>query len=67
VRELRQKDYPPERVLVSIKELLTDAGIRRTGPLADRGSSTADPETDIVDCVVTWCIEEYFRVAPKAD
>jgi hypothetical protein len=63
VRELKERGYPPERVLIVVKVLLAEAGIRKTGPLADRGSATLVPETEIVDRVVAWCIEEYFSPA----
>jgi hypothetical protein len=67
VRELKERGYPPERVLIDVKGLLAEAGIRKTGPLADRGSATLGPETEIVDRVVEWCIEEYFPPLTNAD
>ncbi len=63
VRELKERGYPPERVLIVVKALLAEAGVKRTGPLADRGSATLGPETEIVESVVAWCIEEYFPPA----
>jgi hypothetical protein len=63
VRELKRRGYPPERVLIAVKALLAEAGVRKTGPLADRGSETLGPETEIVERVVAWCIEEYFPPA----
>jgi hypothetical protein len=63
VRELKARGYPPERMLVVVKALLAEAGIRKTGPLADRGSATLGPETQICECVVAWSIEEYFAAA----
>jgi hypothetical protein len=67
VRELKERGYPPERVLVVVKALLAEAGIRKTGLLADRGSATPGPETEIVNHVVKWCIEEYFPPLTNAD
>jgi len=64
VHELKERGHPPERVLIAVKALLAEAGIRKTGPLADHGSATLGPETEIVERVVAWCIEEYF---PPAD
>ena len=63
VRELKESGYPPERVLIVVKALLADAGVRKTGPVADGGSATLGPETEIVERVVVWCIEEYFPSA----
>ena len=60
VRELKRRGYPPERVLIAVKALLSEAGVRKTGPLAGGGSATLGPETGIVERVVAWCIEEYF-------
>jgi len=60
VRELKRRGYPPERVLIAVKGLLAEAGVRKTGPLADPGSATLGPDTEIVERVVAWCIEEYF-------
>jgi hypothetical protein len=62
VRELKRRGYPPERVLIAVKALLAE-GVRKTGPLAHRGSATLGPETEIVERVVAWCIEEYFPPA----
>ena len=63
VRELKDRGHPPERVLALVKALLAEAGIKKTGPLADRGSAALGPETEIVERVVAWCIEEYFPPA----
>jgi hypothetical protein len=67
VHDLKERGYPPERVLIDVKGLLAEAGIRKTGPLTDRGSATLGPETEIVERVVEWCIEEYFPPLTKAD
>lgn len=67
VRDLKERGYPPERVLIEVKGLLAEAGIRKTGPLADRGSAALGPETEIVERVVEWCIEEYFPPLTNAD
>jgi hypothetical protein len=63
VRDLKRRGYPPERVLIAVKALLAEAGVRKTGPLADGGSATLGPETEIVERVVAWCIDEYFPPA----
>lgn len=63
VRELKRRGYPPERVLIAVKGLLAEAGVRKTGALADQGSATLARENEIVERVVAWCIEEYFPSA----
>jgi hypothetical protein len=63
VRELKRRGYPPERVLIAVKALLAEAGVTKAGPLANRSSATLGPETEIVERVVAWCIEEYFHAA----
>ncbi|MFN2567396.1 MAG: hypothetical protein ABR499_20560 [Gemmatimonadaceae bacterium] len=68
VRDLKARGYPPERVLVAVKTLAADAGLRRTA-WADRDSKSVhqSPEDEIMDRVVAWCIEEFFRAPPRAD
>jgi len=66
VRELKKRGYPPERVLISLKELIARAGIKKIGPLADRGSSTVSTETRVVDQVIAWCIDDYYFVPADA-
>ena len=67
VRELKRRGYAPERVLVAVKTLVTDAGLKRTGVWADRGSLPIHPDTEVMDHVVAWCIEEYFPRAPSGE
>jgi hypothetical protein len=67
VRELKDRGHPPERVLVAVKALVAEAGFTRTGPWADRSSTSIHPETEVLDRLVAWCIEEYFPPAPTAD
>ena len=62
VHELKTWGYPPERVLVAVKTLVAEGGIRRTA-WADRDEAAVHPENEIIDQVVTWCIEEYFPAA----
>jgi hypothetical protein len=65
VRELRARGYPPERVLVAVKALTAEAGLKATGAWADVHSPSAHPEKGITDHVVDWCIGEYFRGPPE--
>jgi hypothetical protein len=58
VSELKERGYPPERVLVVVKALVAEAGIRKGRMPAVAAS--LDPETEIIERVVAWCIEDYF-------
>jgi len=59
VRELKARGYPPERVLVAVKALLAEGGVKRSA-WADGDAAAIHPENEVVDRVVTWCVEEYL-------
>lgn len=68
VREFRAVGYPPERMLVSVKTRIAEAGLRRTAWAdADSRPVHQSPEDEIIDRIVAWCIEEYFRTTPNAE
>ncbi|HEX8944100.1 MAG TPA: hypothetical protein VF785_13265 [Gemmatimonadaceae bacterium] len=59
VTELRQANQPPEQMLLHIKEILAEAGMRPTysspemdGPLGDASSVYRD--------VIAWSIRSYY-------
>jgi hypothetical protein len=59
VTELRQANQPPEQMLLHIKEILAEAGMRPTysspefdGPLGDGAAIYRD--------VITWSIRSYY-------
>jgi hypothetical protein len=58
VRGLKASGYPPEQVLVAVKALIAEAGVKR-------GVSADSPGAVLIDRVVAWCIEAYFP--PKPD
>ena len=51
--ELRGRDEPPEQVLIQIKALLADAGIRFGHPASD-GSA------ELYRDIITWAIRAYY-------
>ena len=51
--ELRGRDEPPEQLLIQIKALLSDAGIRFVHP-------TADGKADLYRDIITWSIRAYY-------
>src|SRR3712207_4794075 len=60
VRELKARGYPPERMLVAVKTVVAEGGIRRKA-WADRDLTAIHPESEVIDHVVTWCVEQYFE------
>ena len=66
VRELKGRGQPPERVLVAVKTVIGDVGLRRQRAWTLEHGPTY-LEDDIIERVVEWCIEEYFRTGERAD
>jgi hypothetical protein len=56
VREMRERGVAPEAAVVAVKEILRRTLVGQT-PTQD---SRRDAEA-LVERVVTWCIEEYYR------
>ena len=59
VDEMKAADWPPERVIVAIKLIVNDAGLR-----ASYGVLASDADLSEVDAVLLnlfgWCLERYF-------
>jgi hypothetical protein len=51
VAELKAQAWPPERVLIQIKELLRTSS----------GRSDDEQQRHLLQRVITWCIEAYYR------
>lgn len=60
VAELRGCDQPPEQVLVQMKTLLADAGLRAAYPGADGGTSDGNHAALYRD-IITWSIRCYYE------
>ena len=54
VRELKVREVPPQRVLVTVKTVLCEA-MRSAPPLREASALTAE--------VVQWCIDDYYSAA----
>jgi hypothetical protein len=54
VRGLKAIGYPPEQVLVAVKALIAEAGIKQ------RGGSARRRDAELADRIVAWCIAAYF-------
>ena len=56
VRELRERDVSPESAVVAVKDILRRAIMGHTPTQDSRRAAES-----LVERVVTWCIEEYYR------
>ena len=59
VEELRQRNEPPEQVLLKIKEFLADEGLRSSFPVSD--AETAVPEATLYRDLITSSIRYYYE------
>jgi len=57
---LRGDRFPPERMLLRIKELLAEAGLRPTYAAATSSENLGDWEANLYRDVITWCIRDYY-------
>ncbi|HEY4133316.1 MAG TPA: hypothetical protein VGM50_22045 [Gemmatimonadaceae bacterium] len=60
VSELRGRDQAPEQMLVQIKSLLADAGLRAGFASTDPGDSLGD-ESALYRDIITWSIRCYYE------
>ena len=58
VEQLRSQDEPPEQMLLRIKEILADAGLRPTYAPGD--VSALGRDTTLYRDVIAWCIRHYY-------
>jgi hypothetical protein len=59
VNDLRQRDEPPERMLLKIKEILGSAGLRSGLPAED--GETTRHEAEVYRDVIMWSIRAYYE------
>jgi len=59
VDELKSMGWPVERIIVRVKQVATEVGLR-TSRAGHRTTRSAGDDGAIVDDVVRWCIERYF-------
>lgn len=57
---LRGDHYPPEQMLLKIKELLAEAGLRPSYAAATSSENMGDWEANLYRDVITWCIRDYY-------
>jgi hypothetical protein len=57
---LKGDHFPPEQMLLRIKELLAEAGLRPTYAAATSSENLGDVEANLYRDVITWCIRDYY-------
>lgn len=60
VDELRSLGFPPERVIIAVKALGEEAGLRPARMVSWRGGPLT-VQDELLTEMVGWCIEQYFR------
>ena len=59
VDELRDAGWPPERVIVAIKQIASDAGLHPSRTILS-ATSPLDAGDSVLVQMVRWCIGRYF-------
>ena len=59
VAHLRRERHAPEQMLLRIKEVLADAGLRPT--YASNARSSPGDEANLYRDVIAWCIRSYYE------
>jgi hypothetical protein len=60
VDELRGRQAPPEQVLIQMKDLLAEAGLRASFPATD-ASETHREQATLYRDIITWSIRCYYE------
>ena len=56
---MRGLGLPPERVIIGVKEIAAEAGLRPSRLVLSR-SASLDSTDELISQLVRWCIERYF-------
>ena len=65
VDELKSGGWPPERVIVAVKQVADDAGLHPSRGVLSTLSPLTDRDAMLVN-MVRWCIEQYYGVETPA-
>ena len=65
VTRLRSERHAPEQMLLRIKEVLAEAGLRPT--YASREHSNGSDDGNLYQDVIAWCIRSYYEVSPAKE
>ncbi|MFL5615696.1 MAG: hypothetical protein ACJ796_18665 [Gemmatimonadaceae bacterium] len=66
VEDLKAAGWPPERVIVAIKEIAMDAGLRATQRVLSLRDRELAGRDELMVKIVRWVIECYFDVMQPA-
>jgi hypothetical protein len=61
VTELRQANQPPEQMLLQIKEILAEAGLRPTYGAPAENAALLGDDASVYRDVIAWSIRSYYR------
>ena len=62
VDDLRALGWPAERIIIAVKEIASEAGLRPSPNFTNPSASATDHE-DLLSRIVSWCIERYYQDA----
>ena len=63
VDDLKALEWPPELVLISVKEVAAEAGYQASSHFSPADHSVADRD-ELLGRIRRWTIEQYFRKGP---
>ena len=63
VDDLRALGWPAERIIIAVKEIAAEAGLRPS-PHFTKVSASLTDQDDLLARIVSWCIERYYQDAP---
>ena len=63
VDDLHSLDWPPERVIIAVKQMTADAGLRPSRSIMSR-TLELEGTDELLARIVRWCIEQYYHAAP---
>jgi hypothetical protein len=64
VDELKAAGWMPERVIIAVKQIAEDAGLRPSRALLHNGVALSERDMTIM-AIVRWCIERYYHNLPS--
>jgi hypothetical protein len=65
VDDLKALGWPPERVLIGVKEIAADAGIRPS-PMFSRASHPLANGDMVLARIIRWTIDRYYTTDPSS-
>ena len=63
VDDLRSLEWPPERVIIAIKQIARETGLRPSRAFTTV-SEPLESGDELLARVVRWCIEQYYQDVP---